>query len=135
MYPHRRGGRRFMSLRLYQNGVDQRRHGLFIQSECRHIRHRATDRQRQFSRRFPHRSIIKAHGETIAASTADVTAPAGELCHQALSRLDLQGIAKGKPGVFPGPQSGMGDIFPFRHRVATMAAAAPSPLRMMGGMA
>ncbi len=135
MNPHRGGDHRFTPLGLSQNGVHQPGHGLFIKSERRHIPHRTTDRQCQFPRRFSHRRIIQAHRKTITASTANMAAPAGEPVNQTFPRFDLPDVAKGKPGVLPSPHSGMGNVFPFRRRIAPMAAAAPSPLRIVDGMA
>lgn len=64
-----------------------------------------------------------------------MTATAGELIQQTLPLPHLHPVVDGKTSIFPGTQSGMGNIFAFGCRIAAMAVAALASLRIVGRMA
>lgn len=102
---------RFTSLRPGKNDIHQHGYLFFIKAKIRHNRHRSPDREHKLPGCFPDCRAIEAHRKNVPATAADMTAAAGKLIHQALPFFDVRLIAESKAGIFPGTQTGMGNVF------------------------
>lgn len=123
------------SLRPGQKRIHQRRYLLIRQGKIRHVSHRMFDRPDQFVCRPADSRHIKIHRQTVAPSSTDMTAAAGQLLKQLFTCPVQRHVAKDKAGVFTGSKAGMSNIFSRCRRVAQMAVAAPAPPRIMDRMA